>query len=441
MAKKADFSEDEWKLLINTPRYILLALRAADKTSKDVADSEEQGMIEYLTAYKSRSPLVRSVLADQENASKRLRTKSPLDYIERTGKLLDNKANDSSGEAVRKLLIGTSSAIANAVRESRRKDADSITKKEQAVLDQIAEVLESERAKRAKQSKASAKPKSSRSKNESESEGKTPAKPAPAPPRRTMRGGTGVRRRPSISRSAPDQPAPQPTIRKPKPKSQIIGPQRPQGSRSTNQKTVRGKRPVRAAMPSGPQPNVKTSGPSLANVSLSNVVEMDETIATRWTNLYATPQPDSALDAGLAPDTVVTVLGRDQWGGWILIETGDDAGWVPRDALSLDSAEGLLMVDESGLDISEPLVQEDAVATVSDEIVDVVEDATSAEFEVVETMTTTRRTNLFSQPKTNAKSEAVLKPKTRVVLLGASGSWINVRVNDSEGWIPAEAFG
>ena len=218
MAKKADFSEDEWKLLINTPRYILLALRAADKTSKDVADSEEQGMVDYLTAYKSRSPLVRSVLADQENASKRLRTKSPLDYIERTGKLLDNKANDSSGEAVRKLLIGTSSAIANAVRESRRKDADSITKKEQVVLDKIAAALESEKAKRAKQSKATKKPKVSRTKNAAEPEAKAPARAAPAPPRRTMRGGTGVRRRPSTSRSVPDQPAPQPTIREPKPK-------------------------------------------------------------------------------------------------------------------------------------------------------------------------------------------------------------------------------
>ena len=63
-----------------------------------------------------------------------------------------------------------------------------------------------------------------------------------------------------------------------------------------------------------------------------------------------------------------------------------------------------------------------------------------AEFEVVETMTTTRRTNLFTQPNDKTKTKVVIKQKTRIVLLGASGNWINVRVNDAEGWIPADAF-
>lgn len=56
---------------------------------------------------------------------------------------------------------------------------------------------------------------------------------------------------------------------------------------------------------------------------------------TRWTDLFSWASPDTRLaNKALAPNTTVTINGRDFWGCWVHITSGGESAWVPVDALS-----------------------------------------------------------------------------------------------------------
>ena len=446
MAKKSDFTEDEWKLLISTPRYILLAMWSADRTGSIAARSEDVALKNYLKEYKTRSPLVSSILEDQKDVSRRLRTKKPLEYIARTGKLLNKKANDSSGDAARKLLIGSASAIAEAVKESFRRKADKVTKGEAEMIAQIEEALKKSAPKKAVRQpvkKASAKPRTTSRKPTKTTERKpaktTERKPtknikgkqAISAPNRPSRGGTsrgGTSTRPKSSAPAKPEVKPAAPAPAPKPKTTVTRPKKSVRSSKVVKPAAPAPAPAprKIVLPKAPEPETvapvaPAPQPAPEAHPTRPFVPDGSILVTRWTNVYSAPRPDKALDIGLAPNSSVTVLGRDQWGGWILVEEG----WVPRDALTIESADGLSVVDDS----------EPAEPTVVTET-----EVESAEPAVVETMEISRWTNLFSKPEIGTATEIALEPGTRVVLLGASGAWIQVRYDETEGWIPTDAL-
>ncbi|MGB1251729.1 MAG: hypothetical protein ACPG8W_14015, partial [Candidatus Promineifilaceae bacterium] len=121
----------------------------------------------------------------------------------------------------------------------------------------------------------------------------------------------------------------------------------------------------------------------------------------------------------------------------VLIEQGNSTGWIPRDALDLESADGLTIMDSGAPQATGSVAQ--AAPQQATQAAPVVEDY-SAEPEVVETMTITRWTNIFSQPNAGAATDVSLAPDTRIVLLGTGDGWINIRHEETEGWIPNDAL-
>ncbi len=55
---------------------------------------------------------------------------------------------------------------------------------------------------------------------------------------------------------------------------------------------------------------------------------------TRWTDIFATADPDSQTGRAYTPGVEVRMTGRDFWGCWVSVTGGGDAGWVPVNALN-----------------------------------------------------------------------------------------------------------
>ena len=143
MTTKASFSASEWKSLVNAPYQILLALKGAERTGMVARRRESKALEAYLSESKSSSGLVKSIIADQDDADDNAKADSDeaIKALSAVGALLERKADDDDGDAARAFLVGAGKAIAEAFKEERGRKKDEISDAEEAVLGRIEKAL------------------------------------------------------------------------------------------------------------------------------------------------------------------------------------------------------------------------------------------------------------------------------------------------------------
>lgn len=145
MTTKSNFTAAEWKQLLNAPHWVYRALAEAERGGFLTRRKEAKALNDFLGSHKSRSGLVKAMMADQENADDEI----DGDYddaqsaLSKVGALLERKADDADGDAVRAFLMASGTAVAEAVREARglRNRDKMISDKEQGALDMVASAL------------------------------------------------------------------------------------------------------------------------------------------------------------------------------------------------------------------------------------------------------------------------------------------------------------
>jgi phage tail protein X len=135
------FSPSERKLLLNAPHWVYAALTAAERGSISTRRSEAKALAKFLDGYKTRSPLVKDILAGQDEADDKLKgsLKDAEKALGEVAVLLDRKASAEEANAVRDLLVQAGGAIAEASREAVFGDRES--KKETKTLARIEKAL------------------------------------------------------------------------------------------------------------------------------------------------------------------------------------------------------------------------------------------------------------------------------------------------------------
>lgn len=177
MTSKRDFSSSEWKQIINAPQHIYHAFIAGETTSIFQKRSEAKALTNFLDGFSSSSVLVKSIIADQDEADDDVKGKyaDSISALEEVGSLLHKKAPDSDGDGVRRLLTGAAESVAEATIEfTSLRSRDVVSKKEVEIIAEIEDALmataDDARARRAAVARReAAKPSSSRAKAASRS--------------------------------------------------------------------------------------------------------------------------------------------------------------------------------------------------------------------------------------------------------------------------------
>lgn len=153
--KKSDFTSKEWELLLNAPRWVYVAMAAAERGSISTRRTEAKALDKFLSGYKTRSPLVKEIITGQEEADDKLSgsLKEAEKMLGEAGALLERKAGDE-GDAVRDMLMQAGKAIAVATREAVFGDAESA--KEEKALARIETALKATEADRRRRREAAA---------------------------------------------------------------------------------------------------------------------------------------------------------------------------------------------------------------------------------------------------------------------------------------------
>lgn len=144
--KTGQFSPAEWKLLLNAPHWVYVALVASERGSIATRRTEAKALEEFLFGYKTQSPLVKGILAGQEEADDKLKgsLKDAEGMLDQVGTLLERKVDADEADAVRAMLMQAGEAIADAMREALFGDAKSA--KEEKTLALMATALKATEA-------------------------------------------------------------------------------------------------------------------------------------------------------------------------------------------------------------------------------------------------------------------------------------------------------
>jgi nucleoid-associated protein YgaU len=138
-----NFTAAEWKQLVNAPRLIHHLLEAADRGAILTQRSEAKALEEYLKGYRSQSALVQEIIAGQKDSDQEIKAKAAETQamLEQIGELLESKADNVEGDAVRDFLTGAGEAIAKAAKEQAWAGGKQVSAAEQKTLAAIATAL------------------------------------------------------------------------------------------------------------------------------------------------------------------------------------------------------------------------------------------------------------------------------------------------------------
>jgi colicin import membrane protein len=151
---KALFSPSEWKLLLNAPQWVYAALTAAERGSISTRRSEAKALKKFMSSYKTNSPLVKEIIAGQDEADDKVKgsRKEAEKTLTQVGTLLERKAGGDEGDAVRDFLKEAGEAIAEATREGLF--GDRLSRKEEEALASIEAALKATEADKERRQKA-----------------------------------------------------------------------------------------------------------------------------------------------------------------------------------------------------------------------------------------------------------------------------------------------
>jgi len=91
----------EWQLLLDSPQWVYHALESAEKGNIFTKDAEGKALRRFLKGYKAQSPMVKAILAGQDEADEKVEgdlqaTQAKLESI---GYMLEQKSDDKEGDA------------------------------------------------------------------------------------------------------------------------------------------------------------------------------------------------------------------------------------------------------------------------------------------------------------------------------------------------------
>ncbi|NLE75701.1 MAG: LysM peptidoglycan-binding domain-containing protein [Chloroflexi bacterium] len=142
------FTADERKLLLNAPHWVYAAILATERGNIFTRGRESKVLKSFVSDYKSRSALVKEIIAGQKEADDNL--KGSLDDAKRAlsqvGELLERKAGLDEGNAVREFLMGAAEAVAAASQEETGKGKTATSAKEKEALAVIETALKATEA-------------------------------------------------------------------------------------------------------------------------------------------------------------------------------------------------------------------------------------------------------------------------------------------------------
>jgi nucleoid-associated protein YgaU len=152
------FSPDEWKSLLNAPHWVYAALIAAERGNIFTRRTEARALDKFLSGYVTQSPLVKEIIAGQNDADDKL--EGSLQDAERmlgqVGTLLESQVGVEEGDAVRDFLMNAGKTIAEATHEDVRAGQSSITAKENEALTLVETALKATEADKRRRQEAAA---------------------------------------------------------------------------------------------------------------------------------------------------------------------------------------------------------------------------------------------------------------------------------------------
>lgn len=158
----------------------------------------------------------------------------------------------------------------------------------------------------------------------------------------------------------------------------------------------------------------------------------------RWTDVFSAPDPDANIGQAFAPNTAVTIEGRDYWGCWVKITAGSVSGWLPVDSLNTRAVMGLpVLFDNSGGKCIKDGVICGAATTPTQP------DARFCGTAGADTTArTTRWTDVFRVPDPDSNIGVSFAPSTAVTIEGRDhwGCWVKIMSGATSGWLPVDAL-
>jgi len=142
------FSPTEWKQLIDAPHLIRHLLTVADRGGIFTKRGESKALEEFMSKYQSQSALVQTIIARQKDADEKVEASAEeaRKMLEQVGTMLEAKAGEAEGDAVRDFLMSAGEAVAKAVREQSLIAGSGASPAEQKALAAIAGALKATEA-------------------------------------------------------------------------------------------------------------------------------------------------------------------------------------------------------------------------------------------------------------------------------------------------------
>ncbi len=137
------FLTGEWKQLVDAPQLIRHLVTVADIGGILTKHGETKALREFMSSYKTQSPLVQSIIAGQKDVSEKveLSAEQALQALEQVGAAIEARTDEAEGDAIRDLLLAAGQAVANAVREQGLMAGGGATGKEQKTLTAVTAAL------------------------------------------------------------------------------------------------------------------------------------------------------------------------------------------------------------------------------------------------------------------------------------------------------------
>ncbi len=137
------FTPAEWKQLVNAPQLIRHLVTVADRGAILTKRGETKALKEFVSSYKSQSPLVQSIIAGQKDVDEKveLSAEEAQKALEQLGTALEARTDEAEGDAIRDFLTSAGEAVAKAVREQSLVAGSGASPAEQKALTAIAAAL------------------------------------------------------------------------------------------------------------------------------------------------------------------------------------------------------------------------------------------------------------------------------------------------------------
>ena len=143
-----NFLTGEWKQLVEAPQLIRHLVTVADIGGILTKGGETKALREFMSSYKTQSPLVQSIIAGQKGVDEKvaLSADQALKALEQVGAAIEARTGEAEGDAIRDFMLAAGQAVAKAVREQGLLAGGGASPAEQKTLTAITAALKATEA-------------------------------------------------------------------------------------------------------------------------------------------------------------------------------------------------------------------------------------------------------------------------------------------------------